>query len=100
MSILDMASLVLIAVGCLFFIAGSVGMLRLPDVFTRLHATTKADNVGLGLLVLGLLLRSGSMFVASKLVLIWLLVLVAGATTCHLIAQSAVRRGERPWSKR
>ncbi|WP_372723365.1 monovalent cation/H(+) antiporter subunit G [Novipirellula sp.] len=100
MSILDMASLVLIAVGCLFFIAGSVGMLRLPDVFTRLHATTKADNVGLGLLVLGLLLRSGSMFVASKLVLIWLLVLVAGATTCHLIAQSAIRRGERPWSKR
>ncbi len=100
MSILDITSIVLIATGCLFFIAGSVGMLRLPDVFTRLHATTKADNVGLGLLVMGLLLRSGSIFIAFKLVLIWMLVLVAGATTCHLIARSAVRRGERPWSKR
>jgi len=95
-----MASVVPIAAGCLFFIAGSVGMLRLPDVFTRLHATTKADNVGLGLLVIGLLLRSGSMFVAAKLVLIWLLVLIAGATACHLIAQSAVRRGQQPWSRR
>ncbi len=100
MSILNTASVLLIAAGCLFFVAGSVGMLRLPDVFTRLHATTKADNVGLGLLVIGLLLRSGSMFVAAKLVLIWLLVLVAAATACHLIAQSAVRRGEQPWSKR
>jgi multicomponent Na+:H+ antiporter subunit G len=50
MTILDIASVFLIADGCLFFIAGSVGMLRLPDVFTRLHATTKADNVGWGLL--------------------------------------------------
>ncbi len=100
MMLLDIFSVLLIATGCLFFIAGSVGMLRLPDVFTRLHATTKADNVGLGLLVIGLLLRAGPMFAAAKLVLIWLLVLVASATACHLIAQSAVRRGVRPWSKR
>jgi len=82
-----------------FFMAGSVGMLRLPDAFARLHATTKADNVGLGLVVLGLLMQADSIFEAAKLVLIWLLVVLASATACHLIAQSALRRGARPWSK-
>lgn len=100
MTIGDFVSLALIAVGCLFFVAGSVGMLRLPDVFTRLHATTKADNVGLGFLIVGLLLGSGSVLVAAKMILLWLLVLVSGATTCHLVAQSALRSGVRPWSKR
>ena len=99
MSALEIISILLIAFGCFFFIAGSIGMLRLPDAFSRLHATTKADNVGLGLIVFGLLLQSESIFAAGKLILLWLLVLVAGATACHLIAQSALRRGVRPWSK-
>jgi len=99
MSVLNVLSLLLVGTGCLFFVAGSVGMLRLPDVFARLHATTKADNVGLGLIVIGLLLQADSVFVAVKLVLIWLLVVSASATSCHLIAQSALRGGVRPWSK-
>lgn len=99
MSVMDTISIVLIAMGCFFFIAGSVGMLRLPDAFARLHATTKADNVGLGLVVMGLLLQADSLFVAAKLILIWLLVVLASATACHLIAQAALRSGSRPWSK-
>ncbi len=99
MNAIDVISILLIATGCLFFITGSIGMLRLPDVFTRLHATTKADNVGLGLLIIGLALTAESLIVAAKLILIWLLVMLAGATTCHLIAQAALRSGTRPWRK-
>ena len=99
MIVLNVISIVLISTGCFFFIAGSIGMLRFPDVFARLHATTKADNVGLGLVVIGLLFQSESFFVAGKLILIWLLMMLASATACHLIAQSALRDGLRPWSK-
>ncbi len=99
MIVLDLVSILLISMGCFFFVAGSIGMLRLPDAFARLHATTKADNVGLGLVVIGLLLQAESLFAGAKLILIWLLVVLASATACHLIAQSALRGGAKPWSK-
>lgn len=99
MIVMDVIATLLIAMGCFFFVAGSIGMLRFPDAFARLHATTKADNVGLGLVTIGLVLQAGSLFVAMKLILIWLLVLLAGATVCHLIARSALRGGRQPWRK-
>lgn len=46
--------------GAFFFFAGTIGLLRFPDVYTRLHALTKADNLGLGLVVLGLVLQAES----------------------------------------
>ena len=60
MSWIDACSLVFAVGGSLFFIAGTVGLLRFPDSFTRLHAVTKADNLVLGLLVVGLCLQAGS----------------------------------------
>lgn len=84
--------------GAAFFFAGTVGMLRFPDFYSRLHALTKADNVGLGLIALGLALRSESVLTAGKLLVIWALVLLAGATASHLIARSGLRRGLRPWT--
>ena len=71
---------VAVAAGAFFFLAGTVGLLRFPDTLTRLHALTKADNLGLGLVVLGLLPQAGSALGALKLVAVWLLVLLAGAT--------------------
>jgi multicomponent Na+:H+ antiporter subunit G len=91
-------SSVLLIAGAGFFFAGTVGMLRFPDFFSRLHALTKADNVGLGLTVLGLALRAESVPAVGKLLLIWLLVLLAGATASHLIARSGLRRGIKPWT--
>lgn len=87
----------LLLAGSLFFFAGTLGLLRFPDVFARLHALTKADNVGLGLIVVGLAIESGSVTVGAKLLLIWLLVLLASASVAHLIARAALRRGIRPW---
>lgn len=87
--------------GCLpFFLSGTVGLLRFPDIYTRLHALTKADNVGLGLLVLGLSLQADDWFAVTKLVLIWLLVLVASSTSCHLVSRRALERGIKPWTQK
>jgi multicomponent Na+:H+ antiporter subunit G len=98
MSPVDLLSAALILSGAAFFFAGTVGMLRFPDVFSRLHALTKGDNVGLGLTVLGLAVRADSLAVVAKLVLVWMLVLLAGATASHLIARSTLRRGIKPWT--
>ena len=69
-------------------------------MYNRLHALTKADNLGLGLTVLALVLQAGSWTVALKLLLIWLLVLLAGASAAHLIAGSALRSSIRLWERR
>jgi multicomponent Na+:H+ antiporter subunit G len=83
-----------IGAGVFFFLAGTVGLLRFPDSLTRLHALAKADNVGLGLIVLGLLPRADSLLAALKLVSIWALVLLSGASTAQLIGR-ALRRGRK-----
>ncbi len=100
MSLINVASIVLIVAGAGFFLAGTVGMLRFPDVYSRLHALTKGDNAGLGLMVIGLSLQVGSLLVVGKLILIWMLVLLGGATASHLIARSSMRRGIEPWSRK
>ena len=80
-----------IAAGVVFFIAGTVALLRFPDALSRLHALTKADNLGLGLVVLGLLPRVSDPLAALKLLCVWLLVLLASATASQLIARVACR---------
>ena len=92
----DIFSVLAISMGALFFLAGTVGLLRFPDALTRLHALTKADNLGLGLVVLGLLPRADGALGALKLVVVWLLVLVASATVSQLIARVALHAGRAP----
>ncbi|MBL4574519.1 MAG: monovalent cation/H(+) antiporter subunit G [Opitutaceae bacterium] len=95
----DLLSTVLLIAGGIFFLAGTLGLLRFPDVYTRLHALTKADNVGLGLVVAGLALQAESLATAGKLLLIWLLVLLAGASVAHLVAATARQRGIKLWKQ-
>ncbi|MCQ4325108.1 cation:proton antiporter [Stutzerimonas stutzeri] len=76
-----------LAGGLLFFAAGSIGLLRFPDAVARLHALTKADTLGLGLVVAGLVLRADGLLEIGQMLLIWLLVLASGATTCQLLAR-------------
>jgi multicomponent Na+:H+ antiporter subunit G len=85
-SIVDIFTLLAVATGAFFFLAGTTGLLRFRDTLTRMHALTKADNLGLGMIVLGLLPQTGSVIVGLKLVLVWLLVLIASATASQLIA--------------
>jgi multicomponent Na+:H+ antiporter subunit G len=86
---LHVLSIIAILAGLLFFLAGTVGLLRLPDTLSRLHALTKADNLGLGLIVLGLLLQAPGLLGGIKLILVWLLVLFGSAATSQLIARLA-----------
>ena len=88
---LDWWTVVAVVVGAFFFLAGTVGLLRFPDSLTRLHALTKADNLGLGLVVLGLLPQVDSLAAGLKLGCVWLLVLLSGATAGQLITRDLVR---------
>lgn len=90
---------VLLVLGVVFYLVGVVGVLRFPDLYTRLHALTKADNVGLGLICLGLAWQAGTALLALKLLLIWLLALLASAVSCHLLARYALRGGVLPWQR-
>jgi len=99
MTLSEYLSAILLIAGALFFLAGTLGLLRFPDIYTRLHALTKADNVGLGLIVIGLAVQSESFASAGKLFLTWLLVMFAGASVSHLIASGALQRGIRLWKR-
>jgi multicomponent Na+:H+ antiporter subunit G len=94
--VLDIFTVVAVAAGAFFFLAGTVGLLRFPDPLTRLHALTKADNLGVGLIVLGLLPRADGPIGALKLIAVWLLVQSAGATVSQLIARAARRGMSQP----
>src|ERR1700759_5744987 len=89
----DLVTIAAVTAGAFFFLAGTVGLLRFPAPLTRLHALTKADNLGLGLVVLGLLPQATSLRDGLKLISVWLLGLLAGATVSQLIARTA-RQGE------
>ncbi len=99
MTWIDVFSVLFLLAGAVFFLAGTMGLLRFPDVYTRLHALTKADNVGLGLIIMGLVLQAESWAVVGKLSLIWLLVLLSGASVAHLIAKRALQRGIKMWRR-
>lgn len=94
--VLDLWTVAAVVAGAFFFLAGTVGLLRFPDSLSRLHALTKADNLGLGLVILGLLPQVGSVSGGLKLACIWLLVLLSGATASQLIARTLGRGEPRP----
>jgi multicomponent Na+:H+ antiporter subunit G len=89
---LNVFTIAAISFGAFFFLAGTVGLLRFPDTLTRLHAPTKADTLGLGLIVLGLLPHVAWPFGALKLFLVWGLVLVASASASQLVARTVRKK--------
>jgi multicomponent Na+:H+ antiporter subunit G len=93
--LVDALTIVLTGAGMLFFFAGTAGIIRFPDTLSRLHALTKADNVGLGLLILGLAFQAPDLLTLGKLALVWVLALVAAGTTAQLVARSAWQSGEK-----
>lgn len=94
--ILEWFAHLLIGIGVIFFMAGTIGLLRFPDIYSRLHALTKADNIGLGFVVIGLAILAGDFATTIKLFIIWILIVIASATSCYLIARSALRMNIQP----
>ncbi len=91
-AMLDLFSIACVLAGAVLFMAGTLGLLRFPDQLTRLHALTKVDNLGLGLIVLGLLPQFGWL-TGAKLFCTWLLVQLSGAIVTQLIG-GAIRTKE------
>lgn len=91
----NLFTIVFVSAGAFFFLAGMLGLLRFPDTLSRLHALTKADNLGLGLVILGMLPRVDWPFGALKLGLVWVLTLVAGAAAAQLVARK-VHKEDKP----
>jgi multicomponent Na+:H+ antiporter subunit G len=87
MTLSEIITVILLVVGCFFFLAGTLGVLRFPDLFSRLHALTKADNLGLGFIAAGMVVHIASPWAALKIFFIWLFTLLASSTSCYLIAR-------------
>lgn len=88
----DLLSITLMVGGLFFFFVGTVGLLRLPDVLTRLHATTKCDTLGAGLIVLGVVIYYGFSFASVKALLILAFIWLTNPTAAHIIAKAVVQK--------
>ena len=84
----DVFTILAVLAGAILFMAGTLGLLRFPDTLTRLHALTKVDNLGLGLVVLGLMPQLGWL-AAAKLLAGWLLVQLSGAIVTQILGRNA-----------
>ena len=93
MSVLrDLISLTFMVGGLFFFFVGTVGLIRLPDVLTRMHATTKCDTLGAGLIVLGVVLYLGFTLASLKALLILAFIWLTNPTAAHIIAKAVVQK--------
>lgn len=95
MSPVDAASAVLLAAGGFFCIVGAVGLLRMPDFYTRTHAASVIETLGAGLIIAGLMLQAGWTLASAKLAVLALLILFASPTATHALAKAARVRGVR-----
>jgi multicomponent Na+:H+ antiporter subunit G len=95
-SALDALSWVLLGAGGAFCAIGALGLLRMPDFFTRMHAASVTDTLGAGLILLGLVLQAGASFATVKLIAIGLLIFFTSPTATHALARAALARGLKP----
>lgn len=93
---LDAASWFFLVTGALLAVTGGIGMLRLPDFYTRMHAASVTDTGGMMLILLGLALQAGWSLIAAKLGLIAIFMLFTSPTATHALAHAALRAGVRP----
>ena len=97
--LLDVLSWILLVSGALACVVGGVGLLRMPDFYTRIHAASVSDAVGAGLILAGLLLQADSALVALKLVVVGLLIFFTSPVATHALARAALHRGLEPWKR-
>ncbi|MCF8167572.1 MAG: monovalent cation/H(+) antiporter subunit G [Rhodoferax sp.] len=94
--LIDVLSWICLLAGGFFCIVGAVGLLRMPDIYTRMHAASVIDTLGAGLILAGLILQSGFNLVSVKLLMVALLLFFASPTATHALARSAMIRGVKP----
>lgn len=97
--LLDVVSVVLVAAGLVFIAGGTVGLVRLPDLYSRAHAASKCDAVGASAIFVALALQAPTPGAGLKVGLLIVLVLVTAPTTAHALSRSAYRTGLAPWQR-
>ena len=96
MSATEALSALLLAAGSLFCMIGALGLLRMPDFFTRMHAASVTDTLGAGLILLGLMVQAGLTLITVKLIAIGVLIFFTSPAATHALARAALARGVKP----
>lgn len=96
MSAVDVLSGILLVAGGVFCVIGAIGLLRMPDFYTRVHAASVTDTLGVGFILLGLMLQAGWTLVTLKLVVIGLLIFFTSPAATHALSRAALERGLEP----
>jgi multicomponent Na+:H+ antiporter subunit G len=94
--LVDILSWACLVAGAVFSVIGAVGLIRMPDFYTRVHAASVTDTVGAGLLLVGMMLQAGFTLVTVKLIIIGLLILFTSPTATHALCKAALMRGLKP----
>jgi len=92
----DILSWPLMIAGSFFYLVGAIGLLRMPDVFTRMHATSVSDTFGAGLLLVGMMIQAGFTLVTAKLFVLLIILLYTGPVATHALARAARFAGVEP----
>lgn len=98
-TITNLITIILLAVGAFFMVAGTIGFVRFPDFYSRMHATGKCDTLGEGLMLIALIIYEGATFVSVKILFLIVFILLANPTSTHAIAKAAYDVGLEPWRK-
>ncbi len=96
---MSIAGSVLIALGLALMVITALGMIRLPDFYSRVHAVSKSETLGIALVLLGLILHEGATLVSLKIGLVLVFVAVANPVGAHLLTRAALRTGQLPWRR-
>lgn len=94
--LVDILSGLCLLAGAFFCVVGGIGLLRMPDFYTRMHAASVTETLGAGLILLGLMLQAGFTLITVKLIMIGLLIFFASPTASHALARAAMLRGVKP----
>ena len=98
-AVLNVISWLSLAIGGIFCVIGAIGLLRMPDFFTRMHAASVVETLGAGLILFGLIIQAGWTLIAVKLVMLFLLIFFASPTASHALARAALAKGMKPLLK-
>lgn len=92
----DVVSWLLLSLGGAFVFIGGVGALRMPDLYTRMHAASLTDTMGAALIITGIMLQAGASLASIKLAMILLFLLLTSPTATNALASAALLKGMRP----
>jgi multicomponent Na+:H+ antiporter subunit G len=98
--VIETLSWFFLGAGCLFVIIGGLGLLRLPDFYTRVHAASITDTVGAWLIIVGLMFQAGVNLVLVKLILILIFLVMTSPLASHALTKAAFFRGLEPFTGR